>query len=111
VYVSVVAKGGAVAPVDEAVVMAVEAAMAVVGKGAVGGKVGAANQRGVATWTSDYGTDGAPGRRMESPPLCPSRMKEKWWGGLQEMKEVCYVYGEWGHYEKNWRDPKQRREI
>jgi hypothetical protein len=38
-------------------------------------------------------------------------MKEKWWGGLQKMKEVCYVYGEWAHYEKNWRDPKQRREI
>jgi hypothetical protein len=38
-------------------------------------------------------------------------MKEKWWGGLQEMKKVCYVYGEWAHYENNWRDPKQRREI
>jgi hypothetical protein len=50
---SVAAKGGAVAPVDEAVVMAVEAAMAVGGKGEVGGKVRAANQRGVATWTSD----------------------------------------------------------
>ena len=57
---SVAAKGGAVAPVDEAVVMAVEAAMAVGGKGEVGGKVRAANQRGVATWTSDYGADGAP---------------------------------------------------
>jgi len=54
--VSVAAKGRAVAPVDEAVVMAVEAAMVVGGKGAVGAK----NQRGVATWTSDYGADGAP---------------------------------------------------
>ena len=34
----------------------VEAAMVVGGKGAVGAK----NQRGVATWTSDYGADGAP---------------------------------------------------
>ena len=48
-YVSVVAKGRAVAPVDEAVVMAMEAAMAVGGKGAVGGKVGVAKQRGVTT--------------------------------------------------------------
>jgi hypothetical protein len=44
--VSVAAKGGAVAPVDEAVVMAVEAAMAVGGKGAVGGKVGRRTREG-----------------------------------------------------------------
>jgi hypothetical protein len=45
VYVSVAAKGGAVAPVGEAVVMAVEAVMAVGAKGAVG----AENRRGVVT--------------------------------------------------------------
>jgi hypothetical protein len=69
--VSVAAKGGAVAPVDEAVVMAVEAAMAVGGKGAVGGKVGASNQRGVATWTSDYGADGAPWTTNGEPSVVP----------------------------------------
>jgi hypothetical protein len=68
---SVAAKGGAVAPVDEAVVMAVEAAMAVGGKGAMGGKVGAANQRGVATWTSDYGADGAPWTTDGEPSVVP----------------------------------------
>ena len=68
---SVAAKGGAVAPVDEAVVMAVEAAMAVGGKGAVGGKVGASNQRGVATWTSDYGADGAPWTMDGEPSVVP----------------------------------------
>jgi hypothetical protein len=88
VYVSVAAKGRAVAPVDEAVVMAVEAAMAVGGKGAIG----AENRRGVATWTSDYGADGAPWTDGE-PSVVPSRMKEKWWGGLQEMKEVSMESG------------------
>ena len=43
-YVSVAAKGGAVAPVYEAVVMVVESAMAVGAKGAVGTE----NRRGVA---------------------------------------------------------------
>jgi hypothetical protein len=28
-----------------------------------------------------------------------------------ETYEVCYVYGEWAHCEKNRRDPKQQREI
>lgn len=108
---SVAAKGGAVAPVDEAVVMAVEAAMAVGGKGAVGGKVGRRTREGSRPGRATTARMEPPGRWMESPLLCPSRMKEKWWGGLQKMKEVCYVYGEWAHYENNWRDPKQRREI
>ena len=106
---SVVAKGRAVAPVDEAVVMAVEAAMAVGGKGAMGGKVGAANQRGVATWTSDYGADGAPWTMDGEPSVVPLADEGKVVG--RSAGNERSFYGEWAHYEKNWRDPKQRREI